>query len=302
MTEQLAFIPTSSGVQIAAEAIRGTAPEHTRDIAVVFLHATGFSRGVWRPVARALAGTVDTVCVDMRGHGASSKPAAPYRWHLFADDIVDVVRSLPYERVLLCGHSMGGSTAVEVAAREPDRVAAVVLVEPALNPPDLEPEPGSADANQLMESTMRRKHVWDDRATAEAHLAARSPYRYWDPEVLVGYFATGLVDLDDGRCALGCPPEVEASVYTEAPAATAWQKLETLVPPVRVLRATGNQGMASTASPLIVGTVPDGRETVITGSGHFLSMEQPDLVARYVRSVLTEVSVPSASPGPLPPG
>jgi pimeloyl-ACP methyl ester carboxylesterase len=288
VVEQLPSVRTPSGVRLASEVTRTAAGRGA--MPVVFLHATGFSRGVWRPVARLLADVAPGIALDLRGHGDSGKPEPPYRWSLFAEDVAAYVEQLLAGQVVLCGHSMGGATAVEVAAQVPDRVAGVVLVEPALTPPPegAQPAPGP-DQNALLKTTLRRSHSWPDRAQAERHLASRSPYRYWDPEVLAGYFATGLTRTEGGGCTLSCPPEVEASIYAEASASQAWSRLPQVGCPIWVLRAAGDQGMPSTASPLIAQIARNGVDKLVEGSGHFVSMEHPGLVAAFVRDMLTDV-------------
>lgn len=270
-------IPLHTGVELAVDRKDGTGPR-----TVVFLHATGFSRGVWRPVADAVPAS--TVAVDLRGHGGSSKPPTPYTWSSFVDDIVALAEVLDWRDIVLCGHSAGGSTAVEVAATVPDRVAALVLTEPPLNPPvtggiQIDPE-------ALVAMTLKRRSHWASRAEAEAHLGAKSPYVHWHPAARAGFFATGLRDLPDGSCELACPPEIEASVFVEARHSRAWDRLPDVRCPTWLLRATGDRGMASTTSPQTIGRLADGRETVIEGSGHFLPLESPDLVADLVTAAL----------------
>jgi pimeloyl-ACP methyl ester carboxylesterase len=286
--EQLPPVRTAAGVYLASEvtgAARGGQP-------VVFLHAGGFSRGVWRPVARQLADVAPGIALDLRGHGNSGKPEPPYSWSLFAADVTAYVEQLPPRQVLLCGHSMGGATAVEVAARMPERVAAVVLVEPVLRPPPEGAQPAQGAEDGILATTLRRSHTWPSKALAEQHLATRSPYRYWDREVLAGFFATGLTRTEDGGCTLSCPPEIEASMYAEAGESRAWSRLPHVSCPVWVLRASGDQGMASTASPLIAQVARDGVDRLVAGSGHFVPMEQPGLIAAFVREMLSELRYP----------
>lgn len=281
VTEQLPAASLPSGVELASEVSRTAASRGAPP--VVFLHGTTFSRGVWRPVARGLADLAAGIAVDLRGHGDSSNPEPPYHWSLFADDIVAYVGQLPPGQIVLCGHSLGGATAAEVAARIPERIAALVLIEPVLAPHGVAPSDG------LIEATLRRRRSWPDQAQAEEHFAARSPWRYWDREVLAGFFATGLALAEDGECTLSSPPEVAASVYAEALGSQAWSRLPDITCPVWVLRGGGDQGgRPSTASPLIAQTVPNGTDRLIEGpSGHFLPMDQPQLIAEFIREILT---------------
>jgi pimeloyl-ACP methyl ester carboxylesterase len=74
--------------------------------------------------------------LDWRGHGDSQRVGEGGYYH-FADytaDLAFLVRRLG-GRVALVGHSMGGSACLTYAGTEPDRVAALVLLE-GLGPPD----------------------------------------------------------------------------------------------------------------------------------------------------------------------
>jgi hypothetical protein len=89
---------------------------------------------------------------------------------------------------------------------------------------------------------------------------------------------------------LSCPPQIEAAIYTEAPASRAWSRLPEISCPVRILRAAGTQGMPSTASPQIAQATRDGADRLADGpSGHFLPMKLPGLAAAFIREMLTEL-------------
>jgi lipase len=165
----------------------------------------------------------------------------------------------------------------------PERIAALALVEPPLTATPL------IDTTGLVAMTLRRTHNWPDQASAEQHLASRSPYCYWDREALAGYFATGLTHSEDGGCALSCSPQVEASIYAEVGTSQAWSRLPQIDCPVWVLRATGDHGMPSTASPWIAQTARNSVDRLVDGSGHFVSMEQPGVVAAFVGELLAEL-------------
>lgn len=97
---------------------------------VVLLHGfTGSALG-WGPFAAQLAEWHTLVAVDLPGHGCSDSPAEVerYRMPVAVSDVVAAVRIAGYGRAAWLGYSMGGRTALHVAAAFPEAVSALVLI------------------------------------------------------------------------------------------------------------------------------------------------------------------------------
>ena len=83
------------------------------------------------------------VAPDLRGHGASTKPAqeAAYSFEIMADDMLGLAEALGWDRFVLLGHSMGGMVAQFVACKEPARLDGLILMDTAHGPlRNLDPE------------------------------------------------------------------------------------------------------------------------------------------------------------------
>jgi pimeloyl-ACP methyl ester carboxylesterase len=76
------------------------------------------------------------VAPDLRGHGASSKPAAEseYSFELLADDALRLADELGWDRFALLGHSMGGMIAQFMACRAPARLTGLILMDTTHGP------------------------------------------------------------------------------------------------------------------------------------------------------------------------
>ncbi|MCA6111197.1 alpha/beta fold hydrolase [Bradyrhizobium cenepequi] len=75
-----------------------------------------------------------TIAVDLRGHGGSDAPIQNYDTEEFVDDLIHLCRELAPTKHIVVGHSMGGTVALQFAARCPEYVAAAVLIDSVVFP------------------------------------------------------------------------------------------------------------------------------------------------------------------------
>lgn len=119
---------------------------------LVLLHGMMGRSEIWRMegYVDGLQGDHRLVLVDARGHGRSERPTDPadYGLHAHVADVVAVMDELGIARAALCGWSMGGATALRMAACAPERVdAAAALGAPlwSVGFPDLAPDEDEDD-------------------------------------------------------------------------------------------------------------------------------------------------------------
>ncbi|MEZ5098822.1 MAG: alpha/beta hydrolase [Thermoleophilia bacterium] len=118
---------TTRGAEIAV-AHAGSGPP------LLLLHGYPQTHAMWHRVAPALAETHTVVCPDLRGYGASSKPPggddhAGYAKRTLAQDQVEVMTALGFERFALVGHDRGGRVSHRLALDHPERVERLALLD-----------------------------------------------------------------------------------------------------------------------------------------------------------------------------
>jgi lipase len=95
---------------------------------VIALHGISSSLMSFVGVAEALGGARPLHAIDLRGHG-DSDAGGPYTIEQHARDVAAAARALDLPACTIVGHSFGAYVAVELAARAPELVAALLLVD-----------------------------------------------------------------------------------------------------------------------------------------------------------------------------
>lgn len=102
---------------------------------LVLLHGGAQNAHTWDTVALALGRPL--VAIDLPGHGHSDGGRrGSLDVHANADDVAAAVRALAPEAAAVVGMSLGGLTTLALAARHPDLVRSVVLVDITPQPSD----------------------------------------------------------------------------------------------------------------------------------------------------------------------
>jgi haloacetate dehalogenase len=101
---------------------------------LLLLHGYPETGAMWQRVARQLAPHHRLVIPDLRGYGASDKPAsapdhAPYSKRTMAADLVALMHALGHERYHVAGHDRGGRVAHRLALDHPGAVRKLALLD-----------------------------------------------------------------------------------------------------------------------------------------------------------------------------
>ncbi|HUO11601.1 MAG TPA: alpha/beta hydrolase [Caulobacteraceae bacterium] len=287
MDADIDYQPAARSVQLSTPTGDGTMafldygpPERTPDI--VFVHANGFNARSYRTILAPLADRLRILTPDQRGHGATRLPTDRPRtnWLDLRDDLLAFLASQDLDRVVLAGHSMGGTASLLASAEAPDRVRALALFDPVILPPVSErapPDAGLVGNSPMVQGAMRRRREFPSKVAAVEAYRGRGAFRTWTEAMLRDYVEAGFRERGDGQVELACAPEWEVSNYVNQ-RHDSWAAFAASKAPTRILRAevesTGRLGdeigQLTASGRIRVDTVP--------GTTHFLPMERPDLV------------------------
>jgi len=218
----------------------------------------------WALQLAALVATHRAIALDNRGAGQSGAPDEPYTIPQMADDAVGLLDALGVSAAHVCGASMGGMIAQEIALRHPDRVLSLQL-HCTLARPD-------AYGSLLVESLLRVRAREDREEWARALLpwvisratAAGRPdfVKLMLQRTLDNPYPTSHVGLRRQAEAIGAHDTLDRLGTIKTPTLITVGEDDILVPPA--------------FSREIHARIPGAELVTIPGAGHVHFLEQPD--------------------------
>jgi pimeloyl-ACP methyl ester carboxylesterase len=280
-------VPVADGVSLNAAVSGSGSP-------VVLLHGFPQTHLMWRHVAADLAADHTVICPDLRGYGASDKPADTdgsgdgYAKRTMADDIVTLAHALGHDRFALVGHDRGALVAFRAGLDHPDTVTHLACLDvlPTLDmwdvlhgvtaavgfhlylmaqPPGL-PEELIAAAPDAFFGHFLDLWTNDPRAIpADVRTAYLDACRAAVPSIVADYRASAGVDLAHDQADRGAGNQLRM--------------------PVAVLQQDWGAALGFDAAALWRVWAPDLRHSTVT-CGHFMAEETPADVAKALRDLL----------------
>lgn len=227
---------------------------------ILLIHGLGWDATLWRPQLESLAAAGWRVFApDLRGMGASEKPAEPYDIDGYQADLHALLDALQVERAAVVGFSLGGMIAMALASAAPDRVGAAIFaccnayVSPEASAGTEAMLARAATLGPVQFAEEQAGAIWRG-AWAEAHPQAVRDFIAWragmDQDALTRAF----------RAAYG------TDLRPALPAITV---------PTRVIVADEDNFLAVETGREIAEKLPRGDLVIIEQSGHMASIEQP---------------------------
>ena len=214
-------MPGRTGLQTAPDAIPRTIfGGHGQTL--VFLHANGYPPACYRPLISMLAVDHRVIAVLQRPLWPGANPEALNSWSVLSDDLLQLAAEEHDSHVIAVGHSLGATVALRAALREPDRFAALILIEPVLYPAPVMLMWNLARAlgvgyrlHPMIQGALRRRRVFDSTARAYEAYRSRHVFRHFSDDNLRTCIDGMTASTADGY-RLVYSPEWEARVYYTA--------------------------------------------------------------------------------------
>ena len=241
------------------------------DPPMVFVHGWCCDRTFFQPQFDHFQTSHAVATLDLRGCGKSDRPEYGYDIPTLANDVACLCRHAGIARPVVVGHSLGGMIALELAARFPSLLEAVVAVDPG-------PISMTPDTRSEFEAFLTQMEGPDGEAVRRAWVDSGGMFLTTD-------------DADRRRwivetmCAvpLGVAAQVIRGVIS-------WNGVGALLlcqaPVLVLLSGAGGSNDPARLLPLR----PDVQFGVTVGSGHFNQLEVPEqvnsMIERFMRAAI----------------
>jgi 3-oxoadipate enol-lactonase len=233
-------------------------------------------RDFWSETAGELASAYRLLIPDLPGHGGSDVPASPMSISGMASLIGEFLHSLGGDRFAIVGCSMGSTVAASLAAKMPERVAALIL------------------ANSAWSQSDARHQLFTERAAAARKgmvaIVEPSLERWFVPERriaqadLIARVKTWLQD---------CDPVFHSWCWEALRDFDYAPLLNALTMPTLVIVGSEDRTSDLSSVRALADALPDAEYQTIEGAGHLTPFEEPlefaarlrEFLARRVRSL-----------------
>lgn len=250
----------------------------------MLLHGYAETSDSWAPLAAELVKSYTVIVPDLRGIGRSSRPSGGYDKKTQALDIRAVVTALGQDRTSVVSHDIGIMVAYAYAARHPDKVNRLVVMDAPL--PGIAPwdeilrNPAlwhfsfhGPDAERLVEGRERiyLDRIWNDFTgdPTKPDEATRAFYasQYAQPGAMRAGFAQFTAFAQDAE---------DNKVF---------QKTKLTMP---VLAIGGEKSFGATEAAVTRNVAVNVSEAVIPGAGHWLMEESPKATIAVILDFLKD--------------
>jgi pimeloyl-ACP methyl ester carboxylesterase len=251
------------------------APAGKPDAPVLVLgHGLLFGTSMWRHQIEAFRGDFRCVAVDWRGQGATPPTESGYDMDTLYADLVALIEHLDVGAVHYAGLSMGGFVGQRLAARRPDLVRSLILIDTSSGPED----PEKMKKYQLMATVYGILGFRPLRSQVSPIMftptwlktpAGKDTERIWISELLP-------LDRKGVKKAI-------RGVTDRLPIV---DELSGITAPTLVIVGSEDTATPVAKAEAIAAGIKDSRLEVVSGVGHVSTLEDPDRITGVMREFL----------------
>jgi 3-oxoadipate enol-lactonase len=225
--------------------------------ALLLLGSLGTTSEIWQPQVEPLSARYRVIRLDTRGHGQSDASAGTLTLDDLGADALSVLEAAGVERVAVCGVSLGGMTAMWLAAHVPGRIRALIAVSTGL----------TIGVRATWEERIRQVRAGGTASVADASMGRwfTADFRRSQPEVLAWCRAM----------LIGCPTDGYVSCCGILMTADLHAAAARIVAPTLVIVGREDPVTPPASAQEIVDHIAAARLLTL-GASHICAVERPE--------------------------
>ena len=250
---------------------------NTDAVPIVLLHGLCANAYYWDFFARNMANEYHLLAVDQRGHGDSGW-AESYGPRDYVLDLEVFVDSLKLSEFVLIGHSMGGINAIIYAARHPDQVSALVIV-------DIGPEIAAAGMERMERERASEPETFGSEEEAISYMEKLEPRQ---PDDFIRHqMKYALRREEKGRLTFKYDKKLRG---TELRSPTwLWEHVNQIICPALLIHGAESDMLAAEVAQAMVGNLAFGSVIDVEGAGHSVPGDNPETFEAAIHDFLRSV-------------
>jgi pimeloyl-ACP methyl ester carboxylesterase len=258
---------------------------------LVMIHGGKQNAHTWDTVALNLG--VPTLAIDLPGHGRSSwRSDGNYRPELLAGDVATVVEQVAPTADAVVGMSLGGLTGLVLAARWPDLVRRLVVV-------DVTPSAGGESARNVNRFTRQGPDSFATFDDLVEHLLAHSDRGdHGDLRWLKRGIGHNAHRADDGRWRWRWDPRRVSYTGSGGWFEHLWPELAGTRLPILLVRGARSPVVSDADAGRFVEHRPDAQVVLVDGASHSVQSSHPLELAKLIREFVGISEAPTAPRSP----
>jgi 3-oxoadipate enol-lactonase len=224
---------------------------------LVLCNSLGTTRRLWEPQMPAFTSDFRVLRWDHRGHGLSPTAPGAYTMAMLAGDLVQLLDRLSIARASVCGMSLGGAVAMQLAVAEPGRVDRLVL---------------ACTTSRFGDPAVWRERAVTVRREGTAPVADAAIGRWFTARTREGHpdvpahFHDDLLSVSAAGYA-GCCDALAAWDFGES--------LGAIAAPTLVIAGAEDPVVPPADAEVTASRIPDARLVVIDAAAHLANIDQP---------------------------
>lgn len=244
---------------------------------VVFAHGFVMDHTMYAPQFEELPDDHRCIAWDMRGHGESDCPPAPWTMQ---DSVVDLIRFIEEVGAAPChlvGMSWGGMQAVRLALQREDLVRSLVLIDTSADAED----PETAEQYRAFQTIIAEQGLTDELVEATLPIFYAEKYLSNEPDGVAVHIRRAK-DMPADALVEGLRALLERNSVID--------RLGEIRVPALVIHGEEDAAIPMAQAEAMARGIPDAELVRVPEAGHTTPLEAPEAVSRALREFFDRVT------------